>query len=108
MRVKETRNHLIGFFGLREIGFVPEAVVEGLEDGELRVDSCAQEGAVQDSRAAQHHVARTGQKERWRHAVQIGVERRKHGIFRIGGTDIVCQPLHSFGGRSQMSGEASD
>jgi hypothetical protein len=36
MRVKETRNHLVGLFGLGEIGFVPEAVVEGLEDGELR------------------------------------------------------------------------
>ena len=40
--------------------------------------------------------------------MQIGVERRKHGIFGIGGTDIVCEPLHSFRRRSQMSRQASD
>jgi hypothetical protein len=55
-----------------------------LKYNELRVVAGAQEGAMQNRRAAQHHIPRTGEKERRRHPVQVRIKRRKYRILQIG------------------------
>src|ERR1700751_2054650 len=51
-----TSHDAIGLPGFGQIGVVPEAVIETLEDDQAGIDSSAQEGAVQYGGVAQQHV----------------------------------------------------
>ncbi len=77
-----------------------------VEDHEAGIDSCAQESAVQVYRAAHQGVALAGDEKRGRHAVQVGIDRRKYGIFRIGVADIV-RIMRAGRRRIEMPGKAA-
>ena len=43
---------------------------------------------MEDGCSAQEQVAAAGDEERGRHVVEIGVEGREHGVFRVGAADV--------------------
>src|SRR5580698_1837330 len=74
--------------GFGEVEVVPESVWHGFEDDEVRIDAGVQEREIVDGGAAEQRVARAGDEKSWRHAVKIGEQRRKNGIFAIGFGDV--------------------
>jgi len=71
MDVEKMRNHLIRFLAFRQAGLVPESMSERFEDDQLCIVSSTKECTMQDSGAAQHHVARAGEKKGGRHSAEI-------------------------------------
>lgn len=81
---KEIGHEMIRFYRLWEIRVVPEGVGKGVEDNKAGIDTGAETGAMQIRGAAQQRVPLTGDEQCGWQTVQVGVDRRKHGIFGIG------------------------
>src|SRR5579884_420484 len=65
MRVKEVRHDFVCVARLGQVHVVPESVGQSLEDNELGVHSCLQEGLMQNGGSTQEQVAGAGDEEGW-------------------------------------------
>ncbi len=63
---------------------VPECVRQRVKHHQARVDASIQIRTLQVGRAAQQQVAATGDEQRRRQAVQIGIDGREHRVLGIG------------------------
>src|SRR5882757_1451798 len=85
----KVRHDVIGLNGLGERRVIPEGVSERIEDDEAGVDAGAQISAVQVCGSAEERVPAAGDEESGWQAVQVRVNGGKHGIFRIGGANVI-------------------
>lgn len=81
--VEELGHQLEGFARFGKLEVIPEGVGQGFVNHESRFIIGAQQGAMENRGVAQQQVARAGDQQGWRHAVQIREDRRKNGVLWI-------------------------
>ena len=62
---------------------------QSFEDDQLRIDSGAKIGAVQDGGTAQEKIAPTGDEKSGRESGEIGIKRREDGIVERSGAGVI-------------------
>src|SRR5262249_2109537 len=103
---EEIGHERVRLLGFGEFGIIPEGVREGLKDDQLRVDAGAQIGTMQDGGAGQKKVAAARNEKGRRKTVEVGIDRREHGILGIAAGREVFGVAPVGIRRIEMSGQA--
>lgn len=80
---EEISHEVEGLGGFGKLEVVPEGMGKSLEHDELGIDAGAEEGAMEKRGVAEKQIPGAGDEEGRRHAMEVGVNGGKDGIFAV-------------------------